>query len=212
MPGLIFDFDGLMIDTERVMAETLIDVLAEIDVSVTFADFGHLFGSTDADLEWDVLLRQWGVPLTAAELDAQTWGTYKAKTSSLPLLPGVSQILHAARDADWRVGLATGHSKPSLTNHLDRLQVAWHFDAIVTASEVARGKPAPDIFLATAERLGLPPAECVVLEDSPFGCAAGLAAGMTVIACPSAVTAHCDFPPGVGRVASLADWSLPVIA
>ncbi len=209
MRALIFDFDGLIIDTERVMAEAVIEALAGFGATVSFADFGHLFGSTENDREWEQLLGEWRIPLTAAELDALIWPAYKDTTLSLPLKPGVIDILRAAADADWRIGLATGHSAPSLTDHLRRLEIASHFDAIVTAAEVTRGKPAPDIFLAAAERLGVAPEDCVALEDSPHGVAAGLAAGMTVIACPSAVTAHCEFPAGVQRVTTLEDWSLP---
>jgi beta-phosphoglucomutase-like phosphatase (HAD superfamily) len=91
---------------------------------------------------------------------------------------------------------------------LERLGVDEAFDAIVTAEEVARGKPAPDIFLAAAARLDLPPASCTVLEDSVPGCEAALAAGMRVVVCPSAASAHCDFPPEARRVATLSELSV----
>jgi beta-phosphoglucomutase-like phosphatase (HAD superfamily) len=91
---------------------------------------------------------------------------------------------------------------------LERLGVDGHFDAVVTAEEVDRGKPAPDIFLAAAGRLGLPPEACTVVEDSVPGCEAALAAGMRVVVCPSVVSAHCQFPPEARRVGSLADLSV----
>jgi beta-phosphoglucomutase-like phosphatase (HAD superfamily) len=78
----------------------------------------------------------------------------------------------------------------------------------VTAGEVAKGKPAPDIFLEVARRLGLDPAECVVLEDSVPGCEAALAAGMQVVVCPSLVSAHCEFPVDVRRVGSLTELAI----
>lgn len=79
---------------------------------------------------------------------------------------------------------------------------------IVTRADVARGKPAPDIFLEAARLLGVEPRACLVLEDSPHGCEAALAAGMRVVACPSVVTAHCAFPEGVALVGSLLDVTL----
>jgi beta-phosphoglucomutase-like phosphatase (HAD superfamily) len=75
----------------------------------------------------------------------------------------------------------------------------------VTRADVARGKPAPDIYLEVARRLEVRPEECLVLEDSAIGCEAALAAGMRVIACPSVVTAHCTFPAAATRVQSLHD-------
>ena len=82
------------------------------------------------------------------------------------------------------------------------------FDEIVTAADVTRGKPAPDIFVEVARRLGRAPSECVVLEDSLPGYEAALAAGMSVVVCPCAVTRHCTFPPEARVVASLHEVSL----
>ena len=87
---------------------------------------------------------------------------------------------------------------------LERLGVRERFDVIVTAADVARGKPAPDIYLEAAAQLGVEPADCLVLEDSVPGCEAALAAGMSVIACPSVVSSALAFPEGVTRIDSLA--------
>jgi beta-phosphoglucomutase-like phosphatase (HAD superfamily) len=86
--------------------------------------------------------------------------------------------------------------------------VQERFDSIVTASDVGIGKPAPDIFLEVARQLDAAPKDCVVLEDSEPGCAAALAAGMAVIACPCEVTRESEFPAGVRVVESLEDLSL----
>jgi len=124
----------------------------------------------------------------------------------------VKELITAARAAAWRVGLATGHDRDDLESRLADLDVLHTFDAIVTALEVARGKPAPDIFLEVADCLKVPPTECVVLEDSPPGCQAALAAGMTVVACPSMVTRHLEFPASARRVGSLLEITLGDLA
>lgn len=207
--GLIFDFDGLMVDTERCLAEVLVEVLAELGATATYADFGHLFGSTEVDHKWEALVEQWcGSRVSMAELDARLDVLVTPRMDDLPLLPGVEDLLRGARDAGWRVALATGRRRARLDPMLERLGVDGHFDAVVTAEEVDRGKPAPDIFLAAAGRLGLPPDACTVVEDSVPGCEAALAAGMRVVVCPSVVSAHCDFPPEARRVGSLADLSV----
>lgn len=205
--AVIFDFDGLMIDTERVEAELLIEVLAGWGAAVTYEDFGHLFGSVDSDHEWERLVQGW-CGRTAADLDAEIRGAAGPMKDALPLLPGVRELLDAARDRGLRVGLGTGNQVETLERRLGRHGVFDRFDAIVTRAEVALGKPAPDIYLEVARRLRVAPEACLVLEDSVPGCEAALAAGMRVIACPTVVTRHCAYPQGAHVVASLLAVSL----
>jgi sugar-phosphatase len=205
--AVIFDFDGLMIDSEQVEADLLIQVLAEWGVTVTYQDFGHLFGSVDADQQWDELLAGW-CGRTAAELDDRIRAMATVLKDELPLMPGVREILDAAHERGLPVGLATGNTLSNLERRLGRHGVFDRFDAIVTRSEVAKGKPAPDIYLEASRRLGAPPNRCLVLEDSVVGCQAALAAGMRVIACPTVVTAHCEYPAGADLVSSLLHVSL----
>jgi HAD superfamily hydrolase (TIGR01509 family) len=205
--ALIFDFDGLMVDTERVEADSIIEVLAGWGVTVTYQDFGHLFGSVDATEQWDELLGTW-CSRTADEVDALIRAKVGPIKDALPLMPGVRELLDAAANLGLRVGLGTGNTLSNLEKRLGRHGVFDRFDAIVTRQEVVAGKPAPDIYLEVARRLRVPTSACLVLEDSAIGCEAALAAGMRVIACPTAVTAHCAYPDGVERVASLVEVQL----
>ena len=205
--AVIFDFDGLIIDSERVEADCIIEVLAGWGATATYADFGHLFGSVDADAQWDELLH----PLcgrSSVELDLELRRMVGPLKDALPLLPGVRELLDAAHERGLRIGLGTGNTLPKLEQRLGRHGVFDRFDAIVTRVEVAHGKPAPDIYLEVARRLEVEPAACLVLEDSVPGCEAALAAGMRVVACPSPVTAHCTFPDGAELVTSLLDVTL----
>ncbi len=206
VPAVVFDFDGLMIDSESEIASCIVEVLAARGAGMAIDDVAHLFGSTDADEEWERFLAKLGLGL--AELRAEVDAVLPARVDRLPLLPGVVGILDAAAAAGWRVGMATGQERRRLEQHLARLGLVGRFDAIVTRRDVARGKPAPDIYLAAAERLGVAPGECLALEDSLPGCRAALAAGMTVVVCPSPVTARCAFPTEVRRVASLVNVEL----
>jgi HAD superfamily hydrolase (TIGR01509 family) len=205
--AVIFDFDGLIIDSERVEADCIIEVLAGWGASVRYEDFGHLFGSVDADEQWDELLGRW-CGRTTTELEAQLRALVGPRKDELPLLPGVRELLDDAQARGLRVGLGTGSSLPTLQRRLGRHGVFDRFDAIVTRAEVTAGKPAPDIYLEVARRLAVSPRTCVVLEDSVPGCEAALSAGMRVIACPTAVTAHCQYPAGAELVSSLLHVSL----
>ncbi|MHB8467342.1 MAG: HAD family hydrolase [Acidimicrobiales bacterium] len=209
MRALIFDYDGLIVDTERLLAECIIEVLGELGAVVRLADFAHLFGSIEMDHEWDRLLTLWlGREMTSAEFDALVWPRYDEVRRNLAPLPGAVELVQAAHDAGWRVGLATGNDRASVLRQLRCFGVADMFDTVVGRGGVRVGKPAPDIFLKVADDLGVATGRCVVLEDSVPGCVAALAAGMRVVACPSIVTAHCEFPPDALRVASLLDVHL----
>jgi HAD superfamily hydrolase (TIGR01509 family) len=205
--AVIFDFDGLMIDSERVEADGIIEILGEWGYTVSYADIGHLFGTVDADEQWERLLTT-TCERSLADLEECLRPRVTPLKDGLPLLPGVREVLDAARERGLRVGIGTGNILETLERRLGRHGVFEWFDAIVTRSDVAHGKPAPDIYLEVARRLDVRPEACLVLEDSALGCEAALAAGMRVIACPSVVTAHCAYPQGVERVQSLCDVAL----
>lgn len=205
--AVIFDFDGLMIDTERVEADCIIEVISGWGRNISYVDFGHLFGSVDADEQWDELLARW-CGRTAEELDSRIRPVVGPMKDALPLMPGVRKVLDRAHERGLLVGLGTGNTVETVQRRLGRHAIVDRFDAIVTRAEVTAGKPAPDIYLEVARRLAVSPALCLVLEDSVHGCEAALAAGMRVIACPSVVTEHCHYPTGVELVSSLLQVAL----
>ena len=207
LEAVIFDFDGLIIDSERVEADAIIEIVAEWGHTLSYVDFGHLFGTVDADEEWEELLAA-TCGRSLSELEEQLRPRVSPRKDRLPLLPGVRELLDTAHERGLRVGLGTGNIVPTLERRLGRHAVLDRFDAIVTRVEVERGKPAPDIYLEVARRLHVEPEACLVLEDSAIGCEAAVAAGMHVIACPSMVTAHCRYPDGVRHVNSLQDIAL----
>jgi HAD superfamily hydrolase (TIGR01509 family) len=206
--ALIFDYDGLMVDSERMAAEAVLEYLAGHGVEIDPETIGHLFGGTGEDIDalWTTFLAAAlaeGTDLAAvgAELEARIM----AAGRDTPLLPGVAALIEAARAAGWRIGVATGRERHRLEPELVQHGLFDRFDAIVTAEDVLRGKPAPDIYLEVAARLGVMPADCVALEDSLHGAEAALAAGMAVVVCPSGPTLSCVFPAAARRVNSLVE-------
>jgi HAD superfamily hydrolase (TIGR01509 family) len=185
-----------------VEADCIIEIVTEWGHAMSYGDIGHLFGSVDADEQWDELLGA-TCGRTVSELDERLRTMVSPLKDQLPLLPGVRELLDAAHRRELRVGIGTGSTVSTLERRLGRHGVFERFDAIVTRADVLHGKPAPDIYIEVARRLRARPEACLVLEDSAIGCEAALAAGMRVVACPSVVTAHCTFPTGVRRVQSL---------
>jgi putative hydrolase of the HAD superfamily len=209
--ALLFDFDGVIVDSEAIIGQALIDVLADDGVHITFDHFGHLLGMTgpDNDRQWDEFVR--GHLGDDADVDAfgRRIRELVAPAWERPeLLPGVRELIDGARRLGWKTGLGTGN-EGDLDLYLERLGLADAFDAIArTHGTDIPSKPAPDVFLRLADELEAPPSNCIVIEDSVAGCEAAIAAGMTVIACPSIATRGCAFPESVRLVASLRDVEL----
>lgn len=210
--ALLFDYDGLIVDSEVLIGRVFIDVLAQEGVNIGFDDFGHLLGTTgpESDERWEGFVRDvLGEDASLAAIEDRMAPRVRAGWDALTILPGVRELIDEARDRGWAVGLATGNTGP-VEQFLERLGLANAFDAIVrTHGSTMRPKPAPDVFVHLASRLEVEPTSCIVLEDSVPGCEAAIAAGMTVVACPSLATQGCIFPDGVlRRVAALADVRL----
>jgi HAD superfamily hydrolase (TIGR01509 family) len=209
--ALLFDFDGLIVDSEAFIGQALIDIFAEDGVHITFDHFGHLLGMTgpDNDRRWNEFVRAH----LGDDTDFDAFGR-RIREAVAPRwlepepLPGVHELIDTARASGWKIGLGTGN-EGDLELYLERLGLSDAFDAIVrTARSEIPSKPAPDVFLRLAELLDVEPHNCIVLEDSVAGCEAAIAAGMTAIACPSIATRGCTFPDGVRLVRTLLDVAL----
>lgn len=212
LSALIFDYDGLLADTEELAASVLVALLAERGVTTGFESMVSFMGSTGPvnDAAWERWLLEWlGPDEDQVAFEAVASEQIEARRHEVPLRPGVVELLDEADRHGWKVAIGTGQARARLDNHLTHLGLLGRFDVVVTAADVARGKPAPDIFLEVARRLGVVPSECVVLEDSLPGYEAALAAGMAVVICPCAVTRHATFPVEARVVESLHEVTLP---
>lgn len=211
MRGLIFDFDGLIIDSETLTAKVAMEIVSERGGTSQLSDWTPLFGPVgpEVDEAWARTLTEiLGPDADPDEFNALLSERPRPLTDDLQPLPGVLDVMKAAREKGWKLGLATGHQGTPLLNTLERLALRDQFDAIVHTREVARPKPAPDIFLEAARRLELPADECLALEDSLAGYEAALAAGMAVVVCPCEVTRYSNFPEDVDLVESLLELDL----
>ncbi|MCO5220306.1 MAG: HAD family phosphatase [Thermomicrobiales bacterium] len=180
--ALIFDMDGLLVDSEGLAAEAMDRLLAEYrlerDPDIQPRLLGRRLVEALAivrdgygiDDELDVLIARYSVLRT------------EALRGSVRPMPGAREIVERARLAGYPLALATSGMRIHVDVSLGETGLAGRFDSETTGDEVTRGKPAPDLFLTAANRLGLEPAELIVLEDSPLGIEAATAAGMRSIA------------------------------
>ena len=144
-----------------------------------------------------------GVPMTPAEISDEVVARLSARyRDHLPLLPHAREAVEGLA-AHWPLGLASSSNRELIDLVLAIAELSGCFRATVSSEEVARGKPAPDVFLEAARRLGFEPPACAAIEDSSNGIQAAAAAGMLVVAVPQP-----DYAPGADAL-SLADVVLP---
>ena len=190
--AVVFDMDGVLADSEPVYYDAVNVVLAPLGKHMTpelqRAVMGHGVEET-----WAALARELGLngPLDGL-VQAYDRELCRLLAELRQTLPGVRELIAALRQRRLPVAVASSSCPGWMDALLGGISLADAFDAVVSRTMVARGKPAPDIYLYAAERLGVAPAHCVAIEDTPTGLAAAKAAGMLAVQVRAASTA---FPP-----------------
>ncbi|MBA3301141.1 MAG: HAD family phosphatase [Thermoleophilaceae bacterium] len=187
--AVVFDMDGVLIDSETTWAEAREEIARE--------GGGRWFeGAQEAMMgmssgEWSRWMHdELGVPLAPEEISAETVRRLEAiYRDRLPLIDGATAAVGRVA-AEWPLAVASSSNRPLIDLVLDLAGIARCFEATVSSEEVERGKPAPDVYLEAARRLGVEPERCAAVEDSSNGLRSAAAAGMRVIAVP-----HAAFPP-----------------
>lgn len=184
--AVVFDNDGLLLDTESVWTRAEEDLFARRGTAFRPADKRELVG-TSAEIAGAVLERRLGEPGRAAELIEELNALVVAELEhGVEAMIGARELLHALRLRGTPIGLVSNSPLRFVVRSLALAGFEDHFDVVLSAHEVAAPKPAPDPYLEACRRLGVEPGPAVVaLEDSPTGVAAARAAGLTVIGVPS---------------------------
>jgi len=199
--AVLFDLDGTLADTERLQWQAYSRVLARFGIAVDLDTYRRRFVAVAGGAEW--ACEAFRLPIDAATLRAEKAVAYRRLLEgSVAAMPGARAALTRLRPR-WRLGVATNSVRDEAWIVLERIGLHDLLDTVVAREDYAAAKPAPDAWLAAAQRLRVAPAECVVVEDTPRGLAAGLAAGMRVIAVPSDLTADQDFTGAVAVLPSL---------
>jgi HAD superfamily hydrolase (TIGR01509 family) len=187
--AVVFDLDGVLIDSEQVWAEVREQLARSSGGRWPPEAARRMMGMSSP--EWSAYMAgELAVPMTPEEISAAVVERVAARyRAGLPLLPGAVEAVRRLATR-WPLGLASSANRPLIDLVLETAGLGDAFAATVSSEEVARGKPAPDVYLEAAGRLGVEPGRCAAVEDSANGIRAALAAGMRVVAVPNRA-----FPP-----------------
>jgi beta-phosphoglucomutase len=180
--AVIFDMDGVLVDTYHAHYRSWLSMAEPEGLTFSEAQFAPTFGRTSRE----IIGTFWGAGRFSAEeiaaLDDKKEAAFRAIIAQdFPAMPGARELLRRLRQAGFVLAVGSSAPPANVDVVLEKLGVRSLFGAIVTGSDVTRGKPDPQVFLLAAQRLGIPPARCAVVEDAPPGIAAAKAAGMAAV-------------------------------
>ncbi len=205
MHAVIFDMDGLMVDTENLHHESFKKALERYGVRPIPNAQGviHVSG-VSAEANWERFKKQYNFDADVVELTKIKHEIHlKLLQDKVEAMPGLFELLENLKKNGYKLAIASSSVRTQINLIIDRLDIADFFDAITSGEEVTKGKPAPDIFLKAAAKLKTEPEECIVLEDAMNGMKAAKAANMCTIVVPNKFTQHEDFTAANLVVSSL---------
>lgn len=210
--GLIFDFDGLILDTETSEYVAWQEIYQKFGLELPVERWAAALGSSlEAFNPLDDLQQRVPDPLDRLELKTAHDQRARELMAGEQIRPGVAELIQAGKNAGLGVGLASSSPAWWVYPHLHRLGLSNSFDCLQTKECVERIKPAPDLYLSALDCLGLVSPEAVAFEDSPNGVAAAKAAGLFCLAVPNPLSARLDLSQADKIVPTLAGLPLEEI-
>jgi beta-phosphoglucomutase-like phosphatase (HAD superfamily) len=203
--AVLWDLDGTLIDTEPLYAGVIAEVCGRFGHAFTPADNEQIFGK-DGAATCSYLMSRFAMPLSGEALMRQIVDRFMASVGAEHGRAEAVALVRALAGRGVPQACVSNSPVHMIRHHLDLLAIADAFGCLVGRDLVARGKPHPDPYLHACAALGVPPAACIAVEDTPTGVVAARAAGVTVIACPTALTAHLDFSAAHHRVARIDEF------
>ena len=202
--ALVFDFDGLIVDTEVPIFRVWQRIYRERGQELPLERWLTIIGTASGPFEPVIDLGQkTGQKLDEPEIKELERLYYQEATAIQQLLPGVLDYLVGARTLGLKTAVASSSTRKWVMDHLGRFGIVGQFDAIVCREDVKRTKPDPELYRTALQRVGVEPAEAIALEDSSNGVHAAKAAGLFCVAVPNPLTADLDFSEADLRLISL---------
>lgn len=207
--ALIFDFDGLILDTESPEYQSWSEIFAEHGGELPLEKWAVAIGTAAGVFDpYAELERQIGRPVGRSELRSRRRARTLALLEGMPVLPGVTEYLEEARVEGLKLGVASSSPSEWVEGHLSRLGLTAYFGCIQCMRAPFRAKPHPDLYQGVLESLGVSPAHAIALEDSPNGILAAKRAGLFCVAVPNPLTVSLDLKRADLVVPLLKDISL----
>jgi putative hydrolase of the HAD superfamily len=206
--AVIFDFDGLILDTETLHVEIFQEMFNDHGIEFPYSDWIEHIGTKSKFTIFDLLERELvSVKVDRELLKVQNQQKFSERVRVLEARPGVREYLKAAKAEGLRLGLASSSNRKWVTEHLTNLDLIDYFETIRTADDVELVKPDPALYKLAAEDLGVSPSECIAFEDSANGALAAVEAGLSCIIVPNHTTRDLEFPTVKHRLNSMSDVS-----
>jgi HAD superfamily hydrolase (TIGR01509 family) len=209
--ALILDFDGLIVDTESPIFEIWRDIFRRDGQELQLDDWKTALGTQGGYDPVEHLARLTGRSFDVARIEREARERHWQACREQALLPGVSDLVADAQRLVLPMAVASSSPRAWVRDWLDHHGIRERFGAICAREDVGQVKPAPDLFLLAARRLGVEPSSCLVFEDSPNGLCAARAAGMRSVAVRNDVTRSLALPPSDLVLESLAEMRLAEI-
>ena len=206
--AIVFDFDGLILDTEEPVYRSWLEVYQAHGEDLPFERWVQIVGSTTAGFHPQHHLEErLGRPLPKEVLDRRI-DRRTEMVLAQKVLPGVERHIEEAKAMGLKLGVASSSTNEWVRGHLARLGILDRFDCMRCRDDVANAKPEPDLYIAVLDCLGVLASEAIAIEDSPNGVLAAKRAGLRCVAIPNSITAGLDLGQADVQLASLADVTL----
>lgn len=210
--AIVFDFDGLILDTETADYQAWQEVFAQHGTELSLDVWLPIIGGSEGDLDmYQLLADQIGRAVNREEIRATRRTRTRQLVATQPILPGVLEVIEYAEQNGLSLGVASSSNAAWVHGNLQRMNLIHRFKTIRTGDEVEKTKPDPTLYRLAVQDLGVQPHEAIALEDSENGVRAAKAAGLFCVAVPNPLQKHLDYAEADLRLESLADLSFEVL-
>ncbi|WP_456279062.1 HAD family hydrolase [Bacillus sp. AK128] len=200
--AIVFDFDGLIVDTESVWFTVFKEAMLEYEYDLQLEEFAISIGTTD-DVLFQKLATSVAVPFDPNDIKEKTELLYEKKMNELTLRDGVLDYLQSAKELGLKIGLASSSSRTWVEGFLNQFQIKDYFEVIKTKDDVKKVKPDPELYIQAVSALNVKARETLAFEDSKNGLQAAISAGLHCVVVPNPVTSLLDFEGHLHRVETM---------
>ncbi|MEE6449365.1 HAD-IA family hydrolase [Gottfriedia acidiceleris] len=205
--AVIFDFDGLIVDTESVWFEAYKEVLQRYEVELTLQKFSEVVGTSD-EILFDFINSNLKEPIDKELIEQMAKVLVDEKLLEPALRESVEDYLISAKNAGLQIALASSSSREWVESFLKKLNIYEYFSVIKTKDDVKKVKPDPELYIKAIEEIGVQASEAIAFEDSLNGLIAATKAGLHCVIVPNQVTSHLEFENHSLRLSSMSEKSL----